>query len=129
GQLDVGYQIALVLDGDEPVGDAGEEQPSQADQADVDEKHDDAEAETPAHGLAVRLRRPLEEPVEAPKEFPQSPVYRPDSEPAERPPRDRAREEQDQVDAPSQQSGFQAAGRRLAALFPRGQTQPDAQRR
>src|SRR5262249_9493890 len=65
GQLDVRHQVALVLDGHEPSGDAGEAPARQTDQTDVDEEHDRAEAEAPAHGLAVRLRRSLEDPVEA----------------------------------------------------------------
>ena len=40
GQLDVHHQVALVLDGDEPAGDAGEAEARQADQADVDQEHD-----------------------------------------------------------------------------------------
>ena len=65
GQLDVHHQVALVLDGDEPAGDAGEAEARQTDQADVDEEHERAQAEAPAHGLAVGFRRPLEHPVEA----------------------------------------------------------------
>ena len=90
GQLDIRHQVALVLDGDEPAGDAGEAEARQTDQADVDEEHDDAEAEAPAHGLAVGLRRPLEEPVEAAEEIIQCPVHRADQKPAQRPSRDRA---------------------------------------
>ena len=40
GQLDVDDQVALVLDGDEPAGDAGEAEARQAEQADVDQEHD-----------------------------------------------------------------------------------------
>ena len=58
-------QVALVLDRDEPGGDAGKAKARQPEQADVDQEHDGAEAEAPAHGLAVGLRRPLEEPVKA----------------------------------------------------------------
>ena len=82
GQLDVDHQPALVLGGDEPRGDAGEAEARQADQADVDQEHDRAQAEAPAHGLSVGSRRPLEDPVEAPEETAQYPVHRPDQEPA-----------------------------------------------
>ena len=60
GQLDVGDQVALVLDRDEPGGDAGHAEARQSEQADVDQEHDRAEAEAPAHGLAIGLRRPAQ---------------------------------------------------------------------
>ena len=100
GQLDVHHQVALVLDGDESAGHAGEAEACQTDQPDVDEKHDDAEAEAPTHGFAVDLRRPLEEPVEAAEEMVQCPVYLADQKPAQRPSGDRARKEKNEVDSP-----------------------------
>ncbi len=86
GQLDVHHEVALVLEGDEAAGDAGEAEARQADQADGDQQHDGAEAEAPAHGLAVGLGRPFKDPVEAMEETAQCPVHWADNEPAERPP-------------------------------------------
>ena len=64
--------------GMKPAGDAGEAEARQADQADVDQQHDGAEAEAPAHDLAVGPRRPVEDPVEAAEEDAQDPVHRAD---------------------------------------------------
>ena len=122
-QLDVRDQVALVLDRDEPGGDAGHAEGRQAEQADVDQEHDRAQAEAPAHGLAIGPGRPIEGPVEGPEEPAQGPVHRPDDEPPERPAGDGAGEEQGEVDPPRQQRGLQAAGD-----SPRSRT-PPARRR
>ena len=60
GNWTFGDQVALVLDRDEPGGDAGHAEARQSEQADVDQEHDRAEAEAPAHGLAVGVRRPAQ---------------------------------------------------------------------
>ena len=62
GQLDVDDQAALVLDGDEAGGNAGEAEARQADQADIDQEHDRAQAEGPAHDAAVDVRSPRRRP-------------------------------------------------------------------
>src|SRR5262249_8560444 len=107
------HQVALILDGDEAAGDAGEAKARQPEQANVDQEHNDAEAEAPAHGLAVNVRRPLEDPVEGAEENIQYPVHRTDQEPAQRPSRERAWKEQDERDSPRQQGGAETARRRL----------------
>ena len=129
GQLNVDDQAALVLAGDEPRGDAGEAEARQADQADVDQEHDRAEAEGPAHDPPVDVGRPIEDPVEAPEELAEDPVHRPDEEPPEHPAGDRAGEEEDEVDPPRQQGRLQAAGRCLADILTHGQAEPGAERR
>ena len=70
GQLDVGDQVALVLDRDEPGGDAGHAEARQSEQADIDHEHDRAQAKAPAYGLAIGLRHPAKERVEGAEEFP-----------------------------------------------------------
>ncbi len=109
GQLDVHQQVAPVLDGDEPAGDAGEADARQTDQGGVDKEHDDAEAEAPA-SRAVGLCRPFEGPVEAAEETAQGPVHRVNQEPAQHPSHERARKEKEAGDSPRQQGGSQAVG-------------------
>ena len=58
GQLDVDHQPALVLGGNEAGGNAREAVTRQTDQADIDQQHDRAEAQAPAHGPAIGPRRP-----------------------------------------------------------------------
>ena len=116
GNWTLTHQPALVLSGDKARGNAGEAEARQADQADIDQQHDDAEAEAPSHGLSVGPRRAVEDPVEAPKEVAQYPVHRPDHELPEHTPGDCAGEEEEDVDTPRHQRVFQAAGRHFAAL-------------
>src|SRR4029077_20566208 len=68
-QLNVGEEVALVLDRDEAARNAAEAQTRQTEQTNIAQEHDRAQADAPAHSLAVELRGLIEETVESTEEL------------------------------------------------------------
>ena len=110
GQLDVDDQIALVLAGDEAAGQDEEAVDRRGEQGRVEQQHDAAEAEVPAHQPGVDAGYGVEENVEAAEDPAEQPVDRPDNQPAERRADHGPRQEEGGVKPPRQERGLEAAG-------------------